>query len=436
MTRSMLIAATFLASAAAHAARLSSVQFLQTIGVNTHMPYTDGEYANVPMVIQDLQYIGVTAVRDGISDGYDPFTGQWNGSAPISTFQQLAAAHVKFTFLAVGGGPVTSDVLDTELSMMRQVATSTPGSVVGIEGPNEINNFPVTWQGAPDSTCPEELADAESLQKTLRADVRKIAAFADTRVVMLTGADAYMTQDSCQLANHPDIGRVPGYAYYDNQHPYPQNGSAPDYFVDPRNAVPNNTAPVVYTETGYSTNGGDWAGVNEYVQGMYGLDLFFDAARYGVVRTYWYDLLDAYAPGSPQGDDGYGMFDYLGNPKPLAVGLHNLHAIMADHGRQPLQFPGFKVTGGLPADGKTMELGRRDGSSGDFVVWAEPAIWNPANGTQVQPATETVTISLRRTYATVSVFDPTVGTAPIQTLSGAARVSVTLADHPLIIRAR
>ena len=108
---------------------------------------------------------------------------------------------------------------------------------------------------------------------------------------------------------------------------------------------------------------------------------------------------------------------------------------MADHGKGALQVPGFAV-GGLPADGKTMALGRKDGSSGDFVLWAEPPLWDPGTGTPIQPVTETVLISLGQTFATVQVFDPTVSAKAIQVLSNVAQVSLTLADHPLIVRAR
>jgi hypothetical protein len=433
--RLLLLTAMLVPGAAMAAPPASSEDFLQTIGVVTHMAYTDGEYADVPLVISSLNYLGITAVRDGISDGYDPITGQYNGSAPISTYFTLAAAGVKFNFLTFGGGAITMSILNTQLGLMQQVVANTPGSVVAIEGPNEINNQPVTWNGAPDATCPEELSDALALQKAIYKAVHANKAFRHTTTVMLTGANAYLTADSCELADHPNIGTVHGYAAYDNQHPYPPNGNAPNYYVNPANNVPGNTAPLVYTETAYSSSGGTYAGVNQYVQEMYGLDLFFDAAYYGVTRTYWYDLLDAYAPGSPQGDDSFGLFDYLQNPKPIAIALHNLRAIMTDTGRKTLMTPAFTASG-LPASSYTLALGRRDGSSGDYVVWAEPVLWNPANGTQVSTTPASVTISLGKTYTTVSVYDATQGIDPVQTAKAASQIVVTVVDHPVIVRAR
>jgi hypothetical protein len=435
MRRLLLVTAMIVPGAAMAAPPASSEDFLQTIGVVTHIAYTDGEYADIPYVISALNYLGITAVRDGISDGYDPITGQYNGSAPITSYYTLAAAGVKFNFLAFAGGPITTAILNTQLGLMQQVQASTPGSVAAIEGPNEINNQPVTWNGAPDATCPEELADALALQKAIFQTVRATPAFKGVKIVMLTGANAYLTADQCELADHPNIGVVHGYAQYDNQHPYPPNGGAPYYYLNPAYTVPGNTAPLVFTETAYSSSGGTYAGVNQYVQEMYGLDLFFDAARYGVAHTYWYDLLDAYAPGSPQGDDSFGLFDYLQNPKPIAIALHNLHAIMTDTEKKPLLTPAFTASG-LPANSFTLALGRRDGTSGDYVVWAEPPLWNPATGTQLSTTPSSVTISLGQTYSKVWVYDVTQGTDPVQTATAASQIVVTLVDHPLIIRAK
>lgn len=38
--------------------------FLNTLGVNTHIPYTDGGYANINNVASDLAYLGIDNVRD------------------------------------------------------------------------------------------------------------------------------------------------------------------------------------------------------------------------------------------------------------------------------------------------------------------------------------------------------------------------------------
>jgi hypothetical protein len=43
-------------------------KFQDSLGVNLHIEYTDGKYADATQVLQDLQYIGIHNVRDYIPD--------------------------------------------------------------------------------------------------------------------------------------------------------------------------------------------------------------------------------------------------------------------------------------------------------------------------------------------------------------------------------
>ena len=63
-------------------------------------------------------------------------------------------------------------------------------------------------------------------------------------------------------------------------------------------------------------------------------------------------------------------------------------------------------------------------SNGKFelVVWSEKA-----------GGTNSVTVHLGATYASVKVYDPTVGTSPTQTLGNVGSVPLTLSDHPVVI---
>jgi hypothetical protein len=44
-----------------------------------------------------------------------------------------------------------------------------------------------------------------------------------------------------------------------------------------------------------------------------------------------------------------------------------------------------------------------------------------------------VTVDLGATHPVVRVYDPTIGTEPIQTASKAASLKLTFSDHPLVI---
>ncbi len=390
---------------------LSTESFLSTLGADTHIAYTDGGYANIPNVIGDLQYLGITQVRDGITNGQ-------NGSAPLSSYIAMAQAGIHFTFIIETSS--TAD-LQYQLSLINQVEVAVPGSVTAIEGPNEINNEPVTYNGV------TGLQGALNLQQDIYAAVQADPLLAGVPVDYFTGYGAY------NVGLGPDPITTPGLANDDTQHPYPQFGQAPAYWVARANALTNTnaaTAPAVYTETGYSTNG-----VSPDVQAKYTLDLLMDTAQEGIGKTYLYDLLDGYAPGSPQGDDGFGLFDSTGAAKPAANAIHNLTTLLQDSGANAATFQPTPLTysiSGLPSDGNSMVM---ETSGGTYViaVWAEPQIWNNSTSTEIAAPTENVTVTLPQSFASIQVFDPLTGTSAIATSTNSNSVTIAVTDHPILI---
>src|SRR5271154_5816620 len=235
--------------------------FLSTLGVDTHIPYTDGGYVNLGNVVADLQYLGITQIRDSLSDGS-------YGSAPLSSDIYLAEQGIKFTTIVETS---TTAGLNYILSLIDQVNEAVPGSITAVEGPNEINNFPLTFNGV------SGLQGAIDLQKALYADVHSDPNLAGVPVDYFTGYD--------MMGIGPNPYTTAGLADYDTQHPYPTYGQAPAWFASPSQSLPNEGpvyGPAVYTETGYSTNGGSSGGlvaVNQDVQAKYTLDLLMDAAK-------------------------------------------------------------------------------------------------------------------------------------------------------------
>jgi Ca2+-binding RTX toxin-like protein len=390
---------------------LSTGSFLSGVGVDTHIPYTDGGYANISNVLSDLQYLGVHTVRDGITDGE-------NGSAPLSSYIALAKAGVQFTFIVVASSDAD---LSRQLGLIDQVQTAAPGSVLAVEGPNEINNQPLTFDGV------SGLQGALNLQAALYKAVHADPALAGVRVDYFTGYDAGA------IATGPDPVAA-GLADYDNQHPYPQAGQAPAGWVSRSMALPNTTAagePAVYTETGYTTAAN---GVSPDVQAKYTLDLLFDTAGQTISRTYLYQLMDAYAPGSPQGDDGYGLFDDAQAAKPAAMAIHDLTTILGADGAasgSALGQLGYSVTG-LDSTGHSLVLQKADGAY-DVVIWAEPQIWNASAHQEIAASAQTATLSLSQAVGGYAIYDPLSGTAPIGSGGQTSSISVAVTDHPVIV---
>jgi hypothetical protein len=391
---------------------MSAAVFLAGIGVNTHIPYTDGGYADLGNVIADLNFLGVRQVRDTISDGQQ-------GSAPLSSYIALAKAGVRFTFLVKGP---TAVALREPLTLIGRVQRAVPGSVTAIEGPNEINNWPIAFNGV------TGLQGALAMQAALYQAVHSDPDLAGVPVDYLTGYNAG------KIGMGPDPATTPGLADYDNQHPYPNNGEPPGFWVSRAQALRNTaspTAPAVFTETGYSSTK-----VDAQVQARYTLDLIMDAAREGVAKTYLYELMDAYRPKSGQDDSGYGLFDINKAPKPAALAIHNLTAVAkdAEPGAAGFQPAPLRYTVlGLPARGHSLALQKSDGTY-LIAVWAEPQLWNNVNKSRMAPPTQTVTVALPARYARVQVFDPLIGATPIATAANVDHVALAVTDHPILVQ--
>ena len=239
--------------------------FVNSEGVNTHIPYTDGAYANVGQVIKDLQYLGISRIRDSINT-----PGQFGGG-PFSSYVQVASAGIHFVFMVGGGGTFsqtggvpTNPSLDQRVGYISALQQTVPGSVIGVEGTNEINNQPITYQGTGASLAgQDELNAAIAMQRDLYQDIHNAPTLAGVPVYYFTGYGAGT------IPLGPDPYTTAGLANADTQHPYPNGGQAPAYWVSRPVALPNESivdaatlAPAVYTETGYSSNGGTSGGVN------------------------------------------------------------------------------------------------------------------------------------------------------------------------------
>ena len=419
-------------------ATLRSADFVSSEGVNTHIPYTDGAYSNVSAIIADLSYLGIDHVRDGLNS-----PGQFGG-APLSSYIAIARAGVRFTLMVGGGGSLaasggtpTDPSLDQRVGYIDQLVQAVPGSVAAVEGTNEINNQPILYDGqGGQGTGAAELDAALAMQRQLYSLVHADPNLRGVPVDYFTGYGAG------SIPVGPDPATTAGLADADTQHPYPNGGQPPAFWVSRAQALGNESAAdaaagarAVYTETGYSSNGGTAGAVSPDVQAKYTLDLLLDDARQGIAETDLYELLDAYAPGSRQGDAGYGLFDSKGAPKPVATALHNLNAILADTGAQAAAFTPAPLAYTLAGQDSTSSSLLMQKSDGTYILalWDEQPIWNAASGTQIAPASHQVTLSLSGTGdRAIALYDPMSGEQAVATSTGTS-ATVTLSDHALLL---
>jgi hypothetical protein len=339
-------------------------------------------------------------------------------AADVAAWGQVAAAGLSFDWLTGANISGTLGGADAFLS-------AHPGGIAAIEGPNEINNFPLAYAGL------SGVAAAQAYQSALWNAVEADPLTAGLPVLSFTGA-----------------GMAPTGANAANLHYYPTAGAQPLAGLAAALAVLARQmpgAPVYITEAGYFTLPGmhAWEGVDNATQAKLTLNLIMDAAKLGVKALYLYDLIDdGPDPSGKNACDHFGLFTTSGQAKPVAAAIHNLTSILADSGANAASFKTAPLNvqlSGMPASGSSLVIETSSGAY-DIILWAEPTVWNAATHKPVAAAPQTVTVSFPTTYASVKLYDPLVSATPTgpasvsKAASGASAVSLSLSDHPVILQ--
>ncbi|GAB0117740.1 hypothetical protein [Acidisoma sp. 7E03] len=398
----------------------SADRFLSSLGVNTHI---DQGY-DARSYIEPLRYLGVRAVRDG--------------TRHIDSAVMVARA-TGVRFVIQGGGDLMG-----ELASARRLAESQ--ALLAVEGPNEPNNFPITFNGQSggrDHSWAPIAAFQAALYKAVKSDpaLNGYPVFGPSETGAETtdlglqfrtipsgfhGAMPPGTQFSDFLNVHNYVSGVHG-GYGDNQ-----AWQAADPTLDGRwdglwgnsgltwrrhfrgyDAETLARQPRVTTETGWdsvSDPGGEAA------QAAVLSNTYLAQFKRGWRYTFIYELRDG------EGGDGHqGLFDG-DHPKPAATYIHNLTTILAD--RHPLPHPG-KLSFSIETASTTVHdllLQKSDGSF-DLVVWDERK-----NGT------DSVIVRFGTEQSHVAVFDIARGAAPLQHLQNVQSVPLDLSNHAMILQ--
>lgn len=382
----------------------TAADILDSIGVNLHLPYEDGNYRDVEAVLRCLGYLGIRHVRD------------WNLNPDHfgqDRYDVVAERGFRFDLL-ISGALDIAESLDSVAAFRQRH----PGSVAAIEGPNEVNNWPIDFQG--ESGDDAALLFQPALFEAVKADAR----LTGVPVFSLTGVDrSYEGFD------------------YTNLHPYPKRGRQPRERLETeiaRKAVRAPGKPVVITEAGYSTLPSAADGVDGDTQAKLLLNLLFDAKLMGVARTYIYELLDAYPYDGKRGGLHYGLFDYDNKPKPSATALRNLTTILADPDDAPagsVDRDLGPVVDGLPETARSLVV-NRGGGAHQVIVWNEPRIWDAGMHAPLAARVTSCSVTLARPASEILFYDLLSGVTPVGRGVSTATAAFDLSDRPLVIEVR
>ncbi|HLJ57137.1 MAG TPA: glycosyl hydrolase [Chthonomonadaceae bacterium] len=414
------------APAAVQALRAS--EFLGSIGANSALA-ARGE--RLEKTIECARYTGIRWFRSGTE-----------GGVSIPDYVRLhKEAGVKFSWSPGSGGADLERLLATG----RQIAAA--GALLAFEGPNEPNNWGITYGGEKGGRNGSWLPVAR-LQSDLYRAVKSYPALKRVPVWSITegGAETdnvglqFLTIPAGAGAAMPDGTR---YADYANVHNYIYHPNSPGLednktwnASDPSPAcrvdglygeygrtwarhfagysvADLETLPRVTTETGTTIGGA----VTEEIHALNLMSLYLDQFKRGWSYTAVYLLRDRVDEG---GNQQFGFYRPDYTPRKAAVFLHNLTTVLADGGAVPKPGRLAYAIDGAPPTVHDMLLQKSDGSF-DLVVWDE----------RIKGSDE-VTVRFG-SPAAPKVYDPTVGTDPVRTAARGTSLTLTLSDHPLIL---
>jgi hypothetical protein len=416
-------------------AAVPATELLNSIGIDATFP---DRGQPLDKTVAMVKYGGFRWVRGGI----EGLTTQ--GPTTLQTYLDLhQQTGVKFSWGLGSGGTNLTKLIESAKVMAQADA------LLAFEGNNEPNNWGITYQGEKGGgQAPSWLAVAKlhrDLYQAVKSDplLRKYPVWATSE----NGAETDNVGMQF-LTIPPGAGTLmpegTKYADYANCHNYIYHPHSPGRMdnktwnaADPTAACKVDglygnygdtwahhfrgygaaelaALPRVTTETGCTID----QDVTEETQARNLLSMYLDQFKRGWSYTAVYILRDR---GDEGGNQTFGFFKPDYTPRPAAVYLHNLTTILADHGAPAT--PG-KLDYNIPEEPVTvhdMLLAKSDGTLA-LLVWGE----------KVQ-GEDAVVVHLGGTYAAVKVYDPTIGTEPVQTLHNISELHLTLTDHPLVL---
>jgi hypothetical protein len=399
---------------------VSAADFLSSLGVNTHVDqgYDPASY------IGPLRFMGIRAVRDGERHA--------NGEVAIA---RATGVH----FVINGGGDLRGLLASGEV-------LARAGALLALEGPNEPNNFPITYEGQRGGGLGHSWYAVAAFQAALYRSAKSdplLARFpifgpsetgAETDNVGVqfrtipAASDALLpagTRFSDFVNIHNYVSAVHG-GYADNQawnaaSPtlnqrwdglYGNSGLTWFRHYEGYKSARLPAVPRVTTETGWDTTANPGG---QAVQGAVLTNTYLAQFTRGWRYTFIYELRDG------EGGIGAQGLYHENVPKQSAIDIHNLTTILADD--KSLAEPKFLRYDILckPATVHDLLLVKSDGEF-DLVIWDERA-----------SGADNVTVMFPAVQPRIQLYDITKGVGPIQDLAGVTKVDLKLTDHAVII---
>ena len=407
-----------------------ATEFLDSVGVNSAINRRGESLAKTA---ECAKYLGVRWFRSGIEDCRD-----------VRDFIELhRQTGARFSWSPGSGG---SDLVRL-LATAKELAAA--DALLAFEGPNEPNNWGVSYQGEAGGGRAASWLAVAKLQAALYEAVKSDPQLRRYPVWSVSEGGAEKDDVGLQFLTIPagahtllpagtrfaDAANVHNYIYHPNAPELEDNKTwkaadpGPECRVDGLYGEYGRTwgghyvgyraeelarLPRVTTETGALVEGA----VTEEVQALNLLSLYLDQFKRGWSHTAVYLMRDRSDEG---GNQKYGFYaaDYA--PRKAALYLHNLTSVLADKGT-PAK-PGVLGYAIEPEPPTVHDLLlQKAGGTFELVIWGE----------QLRGTNE-VMLRLAKPVTALEVYDPTAGTEPVAKKGKVAAVRLALSDHPLVV---
>lgn len=419
LKRFLIMIGLVLAASSANGQSITAVPantFLSSLGMNTHID----QGVSGSSYVAPLQYLGVRNIRSGAGN-----------------LSELQSVHTQT-------GVLIDIFTNGDLAGIQSVGQSlaSSGALLSLEGPNEPNNFPFTYNGqlgggqgdwtpvanyqrdlysaikaGPLSSYPvfgvsEDGGEVNNVglqfttiptgAGTLFPDGTKFSDYVNIHNYVSSTQNfygdnmAWFAADPLHIPVWDGLHTEVGVTWYGNFQGYTDT------------QLP--TVPKVTTETGW-----DSVAFGARVQGVVLVNNYLAQFKRGWKYTFIYQTRDGEG-----GSGNQGVFNSDSTPKLAATYIHNLTTILAD----TATFTPGQLSYTIPNEPVTVHdlLLQKANGKYELVVWGESA-----------SGSNNVTVNFGSSQGTVNVYDITSGTTPIQTLTNVTSVPLTMTDHAFII---
>lgn len=394
-----------IAAPAQHA--VSSDAFVDSVGMNVHLHYTDTLYGtNFPLIENSLLLLGVRHVRDGLVD---------------TTWQPYYDRHNELGQLGI------RSIFSTSVNQRDALFHQYPGRMSQcFDGYENQNEYDISGDSNWVAKLTASMTSLSSADRDGRGTRFPIIGPSLTQINSYPAlGDQHNLFDFANMHNY--VGsRHPGTIGWGSFDAKGNSYGSIAYNLD-EVATTAPGLPVITTETGYTTDLSRGNSVTEAVAAVYMPRLLLEQWNAGVKRTYLYELL------SDIGQD-FGLMRADGSYKPAFYAVSNLLTLLSDKGASftPGSFP-YTLN---EADGNVhrLLLQKQDGSF-YLALWLEESSFDPDRHTPIAVTPESIQLQSPQQMNEVTLYQwDQNGNVAASRVRGGTSIPLTVTDKLMLVK--